>query len=211
MVVSHLRLEGWVVVREIPLSNAHLAMLREDGHFVVYTRDGTVIDSPGAETPPVGAVTNPVLRVQNDGNVVLYDNAGVPPRNAPWATNTFMQRSGDCRRLNPNQVIYPLEGTPLTSCNGTFSLVMTADGSLAVRDPIGALVIQPLAPGGAGAITLMQQDGNLVIYDIDDGPSDASDTFGQIGAYAALEDDGSFIVYDVNDVRLWPPLPPSTP
>ena len=51
-----------------------------------------------------------MLRVQNDGNVVLYDNAGVPPRNAPWATGTFMQRSGECRRFNPNQAIYRWNG-----------------------------------------------------------------------------------------------------
>jgi hypothetical protein len=172
-----------------------------DGHFVVYSNDGTVTDPSSS----AGPVTNAVLRVQNDGNVVLYDNAGVLPRSAPWAAGTFMARSGECRRLNPNEAIFAVEPTHLTSCNGAYFIRMEADGSLAVHDNAGFIYPQPLAAGGVGAITLMQPDGNLVIYDVDDVPHDASGTYPLAGSYAALEDDGSFVVYSVDGARLWPP------
>jgi hypothetical protein len=202
LVLSHGRFDGAPVDRwSFPVQDARLAVLSVDGHFVIYSNDGTVTDPSSS----AGPVTNAVLRVQNDGNVVLYDNAGVPPRNAPWASGTFMARSGECRRLNPNEAIFADEPTHLTACNGAYFIQMEADGSLAVHDNAGFIYPQPLAAGGAGAITLMQPDGNLVIYDVDDVPYGASGTFPLAGSYAALEDDGSFIVYGVDDVRLWPP------
>jgi hypothetical protein len=202
LVLSHRRFDGALEDRwSFPVQDARLAVLSVDGHFVVYSNDGTVTDPLSS----AGPVTNAVLRVQNDGNVVLYDNAGVPPRNAPWASNTFMARSGECRRLNPNEAIFAEEPTRLTSCNGAYFIQMEADGSLAVHDTAGFIYPQPLAAGGPGAITVMQPDGNLVIYDVDDVAYGASGTFPLAGSYAALEDDGSFIVYGADDVRLWPP------
>ena len=202
LVLSHLLSDFTLVDRwQFSVQDARLAVLRADGHFVVYSNDGSVTDPSSS----AGPVSNAVLRVQNDGNVVLYDNGGVPPRNAPWATATFMARSGECRRLNSNEAIFAYEPTPLTSCNGAYFIQMEADGSLAVHDNAGFIYPQPLAAGGPGAITLMQPDGNLVIYDVDDVPHSDSGTFVLPGNYAALEDDGSFIVYGVDGVRLWPP------
>jgi hypothetical protein len=202
LVLAHRQFDGELVDRWLfPVQDARVAVLRVDGHFVIYANDGSVSDPSSS----AGPVTNAVVRVQNDGNVVLYDNAGVPPRNAPWASSTFMARSGECRRLNPNEAILAAEPTHLTSCNGAYFIQMEADGSLAVHDSAGFIYLQPLAAGGAGAITLMQPDGNLVIYDVDDVAHGASGTFPLAGSYAALEDDGSFVVYGVDDVRLWPP------
>ena len=89
---------------------------------------------------------------------------------------------------------------------GLFRLVMDAEGRLSVIDPQNVPVFQSFT-GGPGSISIMQRDGNLVVYDIDDVPRWATGTSTVPGAYAALEDDGTLAVLDPNDVKLWPPAP----
>jgi hypothetical protein len=203
LTVTHQRVDGVrVVVATVPLTNAHLATLAEDGHFVIFSRDGSITDISNS----AGSVTNPTLRVQNDGNVVLYDNDAILPRAARWATGTNFRRiAGACRRLEPNQVVYPAETQPLSSCNGLFRLVMDAEGRLSVIDLQNVPVLQTATGGGPESITIMQRDGNLVVYDVDDVPRWSTGTFTVPGAYAALEDDGTLAVFAPNDVRIWPP------
>jgi hypothetical protein len=203
LTVTHQQVdEARVVVATFPLTNAHVATLADDGHFVVFSRDGSVTDL----SSNAGSITGPTLRVQNDGNVVLYDNDAVLPRAARWTTNTNFRRfAGVCRRLEPNQVVYPAESLPLSSCNGLFRLVMDAEGRLSVTDSQNVTIMQSPTGGGPESITIMQRDGNLVVYDVDDVPRWATATYPAPGAYAALEDDGTLAVFDPNDVRLWPP------
>lgn len=204
LVVTHQQVDGArAVVATLPLTNAHVATLADDGHFVVFSRDGSITDL----SSNAGLVPGPTLRVQNDGNVVLYDNDAVLPRTPRWASDTnFRRNPGVCRRLEPNQVVYPVSSQPLASCNGLFRLVMDAEGRLSVIDPQNVPVFQSFT-GGPGSISIMQRDGNLVVYDIDDVPRWATGTSTVPGAYAALEDDGTLAVLDPNDVKLWPPAP----
>jgi hypothetical protein len=205
LTVTHQQVdETRVVALAFPLTNAHVATLADDGHFVVFSRDGSAIDI----SSDAGLVTGPTLRVQNDGNVVLYDNDAVLPRAARWSSDTNFRRfAGVCRRLEPNQVVYPAESLPLSSCNGLFRLVMDAEGRLSIIDPQNAPVFQSAAGGGPESITIMQRDGNLVVYDPDDIPRWSTGTYLVPGAYAAVEDDGTLAVFDPGDVRIWPPAP----
>ena len=202
LMVTHQGVDGVrAVVATLPLTNAHLATLAEDGHLVVFSRDGSVTDI----SISAGSVSDPTLRVQNDGNVVLYDNDALLPRAARWATGTnFRRLAGACRRLEPNQVVYPAESLPLSSCNGLFRLVMDTEGRLNVVDLQNVPVLQSATGGGPESITIMQRDGNLVVYDVDDVPRWSTGTFTVPGAYAALEDDGTLAVFAPNDVRIWP-------
>lgn len=50
---------------------------------------------------------------------------------------------------------------------------------------------------------LMQDDGNLVIYDTTGAARWASNTYGNPGASALMQDDGNFVVYDSKYNALW--------
>lgn len=50
---------------------------------------------------------------------------------------------------------------------------------------------------------IMQQDGNLVIYDTAGNPVWATGTNDNPGAYAKVQDDGNFVIYDSGNSPLW--------
>lgn len=200
LTVTHQQVDGSrQVAAAFPIADAHVATLGEGGHFVVYARDGSITDlSSGA-----GSIDAPVLRVQNDGNVVLYDNDAALPRGVHWTSNTNFRRvAGACRRLEPNQAIYP--GGSVPSCNGLFRLVLDAEGRLSVLDGQDFPLFQSTA-GGPASAAIMQWDGNLVVYDVNDSPRWDTATYPVPGAYAAVEDDGTLAVFDPNDALIWPP------
>jgi hypothetical protein len=54
-----------------------------------------------------------------------------------------------------------------------------------------------------GNIAIMQDDGNLVLYDVNNGPVWASNTAGNPGAFLSVQDDGNLVVRDQNNNPLW--------
>ena len=71
------------------------ARLQRDGNFVLYTATGESIAGTGqngAKIPTATSVANRFrtaeLVVQDDGNVVIYEDGGVNGREALWTTNT---------------------------------------------------------------------------------------------------------------------------
>jgi hypothetical protein len=108
-------------------------------------------------------------------------------------------------------------GQQLRSPNGQFFVTQAASGALTVTGP-GILWT---APGSqiAGAITVMQTDGNLVQYAANTVPwNSGTCCYPGYGIYAQIQDDGNFVVYKTNGVALWsskfglvptnPPPPP---
>ena len=52
----------------------------------------------------------------------------------------------------------------------------------------------------------MQDDGNFVVYDIEDGapiPVFATHTDGNPGAYLRVQDDGNMVIYSASHAPLW--------
>ena len=60
--------------------------------------------------------------------------------------------------------------------------------------------------GRRAAFAAMQNDGNFVVYDIQDGvpvPVFSTHTDGNPGAYLRVQDDGNMVIYSVSDAVLW--------
>jgi hypothetical protein len=57
--------------------------------------------------------------------------------------------------------------------------------------------------GTNGTRVIMQDDGNLVIYDPQEHPVWASNTAGHPGAWLIVQDDGNVVIYDTNGNALW--------
>ncbi|MDF3291444.1 hypothetical protein [Streptomyces silvisoli] len=102
--------------------------------------------------------------------------------------------------LLPNQRLN--SGDSLTS--GSVRLVMQADGNLVAHLKTGGTSAPAVWASGThghpGAYTVMQPDGDLVVYGPNDGPGTggalwSSNTGGNAGAYAVLQDDGNLVVY----------------
>src|SRR5262249_6731483 len=85
------------------------------------------------------------------------------------------------------------------------------------RDP-GAVALWAtgLAPGGVG-MSIMQGDGNLVVYDASGVPVWASGTAGNPGSRLVVQNDGNLVIYRPDGAAIWatdtvqaapPPAPP---
>jgi uncharacterized repeat protein (TIGR01451 family) len=175
---------------------------------------GTIGSSPG------------VLRMQLDGNLVLYDandipiwdsgtvghpgaslavqndgNAVIYDRGSPlWSTDTVATTPSE--GCPPDSlVLFP--GSALSSPSGRFFLLYQLDGNLVLYDR----GIEPLwASGTLGVPTgqvIMQGDGNLVLYDRAGRPAFATNTSGNPGAQLRLQDDGNLVIYTSHGVPIW--------
>ena len=54
-----------------------------------------------------------------------------------------------------------------------------------------------------GNTAIMQDDGNFVLYDVNNEPVWASNTVGFPGAYLAVQEDGNLVVYNQDGNALW--------
>ena len=54
-----------------------------------------------------------------------------------------------------------------------------------------------------GNTAIMQDDGNFVLYDVNNEPVWASNTAGNPGAYLAVQEDGNLVVYNQDGNPLW--------
>ena len=78
---------------------------------------------------------------------------------------------------------------------------MQGDGNLVEYQ--GASVVWASGTSGSGARAVMQDDGNLVIYDGGNTALWASDTSGNSGAYLNLSDSGALSVVSTTGSHLW--------
>jgi len=107
---------------------------------------GEYLDAGDQLTSPTGAY---VLRVQDDGNVVIYSRAGVPQ----WATGT--RGTGNWFLLDETESLNVLSASDQVLWHGGRSSVSVS-------------------------MVVLQDDGNLVIYDAVDGRPNWSRTTGSI-------------------------------
>jgi hypothetical protein len=175
------------------------ATLQTDGNFVLYGHP----HADGSLNPIRGFGTDhhpgDVLRVQDDGNVVIYQG-GAPGGNPLWATHTAGALAG----------LFLLPGQYTYSPNGNFSLTLRTNGYLSAVGPDHLSIWNP--PGFQGRFiqvieAILQTDGNLVLY----GPNNAdgtahplwaSNTGGHSGARLRVRDDGNVVIYQ-NGYALW--------
>ena len=94
-------------------------------------------------------------------------------------------------------------GNSIASPNGQYRLTMQSDGNVVEYD--GASVVWASGTNPAGAIALMQNDGNFVINNSTGNPLWASDTSGNPGAYVVLGNAGQFGVRSASGGTLWAP------
>jgi hypothetical protein len=122
-----------------------------------------------------------------------------------------------CGALQPGELLVP--GQSVAACNGAGTLVHQLDGNVVFSDLVGPL----WATGTAGRPTktfVMQGDGNLVVYDVNNNPLWNSRTSGNPGAWLAVQNDCNLVIRSTAGTVLWasntscrtaPPPPPPPP
>ena len=97
-------------------------------------------------------------------------------------------------RLNPGDELR--EGQSITSRNGGYSLLQQDDGNLVLyRSRDGRALWASGTNGMAVRTTIMQRDGNLVIYGFPQALW-ASGTDGHPNSVCFMQDDGNLVIYE---------------
>ena len=107
--------------------------------------------------------------------------------------------------LAPGRVLFT--GDAVSSMSGDFVLIYQGDGNLVLYDTRNPDVWVPLwatstvtdNPGFA----VMQEDGNLVVYNGNGQPTWATGTDGMSGTFVVVQDDGNLVLYADYGAR-WP-------
>lgn len=153
------------------------AVMQNDGDLVLYDNQQRPLWNSGSQGHP-GAL----LTVQDDGNVVVY--LGSTP--LWWTrTNSIGPSLGPPGNLTPGQ--------SLTSNNRRYNLVLQLDGNFVLYQGVTALWAT-WTQGKPVATAIMQNDGNLVLYDSQQHPLWNSGTEGHPGALLTVQDDGNVVV-----------------
>lgn len=182
-------------------TDASYAIMQADGNFVIYTNYNKPLWASG--TAGNGGA---FLVVQNDGNMALYQGT-----NAVWATGTYNfvpvvnytaevvgggMMAGD--RLNKGQYII--------SADRRLKLQLQDNGNLVVFSCSKAFGEDPLwhtnTKGSDATNLVMQDDGNLVLYNNYRKVIWSSKTQGNPGASLVLQRDGDVVV-TLNKKELW--------
>jgi hypothetical protein len=174
---------------------AGICILQEDGNLVIYSPGDVYVWDTETHNNPGSR-----LYVQDDGNVVIYgpDNA-----TAIWHTRTatFAAPAAIWKAVMPGEAIYP--GEHLRSPNWRYRLSYEITGDLALYGPTGILW-QSGTRGRRAGISIMQEDGNFVIYS--PGPAYVwnTETHDNPGARLYVQDDGNVVIYGPdNTTAIW--------
>ncbi len=149
---------GIVVLIDAPMSNT--AVMQRDGNFVVFGPTGTPIFSTG--TANTGAA---IIRVQDDGNLVLYAPVWFAGTAAAPSPGPFpVQTCKIATLLHAPQFMFG--GQCITSPKGQYFLYMGTDGNFFIYDLArNTGTWDPgTTNGNPGAFLNFQPDGNLVVY-----------------------------------------------
>ena len=103
-------------------------------------------------------------------------------------------------RLSINETLPA--GSDLTSPNGQHRASMQTDGNFVISRRDGTPKWATGTDGRAIGDIVMQDDGNLVMYDAN-GPVWASGTDQHPGAVLVLQDDGNLVIYAPDGTPLW--------
>lgn len=203
------------------LNGAYRLTMQADGNLVVYRGNSPVWAT-------MTSLENSYMRVQPDGNVVLY-----APENDPlWNTGTY--HSGNTTpklQDDGNLVVYRSDGLAiwdsqgyigapsyrttkrvlgglgsgkaLQSANGEFVLKMQADGNLVVYNATNGAAINWTMTTVPDTNLQVQADGNVVIYTRNGRAVWHTNTYGKAGAVLMFENDSNLVLYGTDGTALW--------
>ena len=175
------------------------ATMQQDGNLVLYDPQWNV---PWASASDPAAMTaRSVLVLQDDGNLVIYAPGGRPT----WASNTVCDLDvlGATDSLGPTQTLQP--GEYIQSPGGKVRLTMQTSGSLVLSlvYPSASVTAWTSSPGPAGTHAIMQDDGNLVLYDPQNNVTWNSATDHNPLSVLVVQDDGNAVIYGPSGQALW--------
>lgn len=186
--------------------------MQYDGNLVIYDQNRSPLWGSGT----VG-YQGSNLRLQDDGNLVIYNSDNSPV----WATNTVHEvvsygppptgpiAGGD--HIYPGQIL--TAGNSITSANQQFGLSFQYDGNLVLyrnlerngiyNDAASLVPLWSTGTHGSPTVCIMQEDGDLVIYDKSGSPKWRSGTAGNPGSNLAVQDDGNLVIYRPDYSAAW--------
>jgi len=186
-----------VVVRQ---GNRPLWALGRKASWVTLQSNGNLVSylyTKGVWSTNTGSNGNSELRVQNDGNVMLYR---LSDGKAVWSTGTKQrtpppQVTTPTDRLTAGQALYR-GGAALQSPNGRYGVyVRSSNGVLVVRDLVAGRDIWTTKALVDDWLTL-QADGNAVLYSSGGKALWSTGTGGKGDARLIIQNDGNFVLYD---------------
>jgi len=184
--------------------------VQRDGNLVIYQYGNQSIWSSGSNNKiMVGRQDGPLpmLRLQNDGNLVMYDWEFV------WASNTMRGRDHHMRRDTGAPHFLELgcslaPGQELMSPNGFYKLVMQPDGNLVLYDGHSSSMWASNTGGQQNCHFRVQTNGDLVVYANHSYPVWSSGTCTRFEgmdrthprARLVLQNDGNLVLYKAKSV-----------
>ncbi|MFI7133668.1 hypothetical protein ACIBQ1_48885 [Nonomuraea sp. NPDC050153] len=165
------------------------AAMQKEGNLVIYTSD----NKPLWGTPTAGNRGAYLLLPESGGDLVLYSRDNEPL----WSSRFYIGKLPSGHSLRAGQSV--------RSQNGRFKLVQQKEGNVVLYDMQGdqrALWTTPTA-GKPGARSIMQSEGNFVVYDANLKPLWTTPTAGHAGAWLAVGNDGQVIIYSRDNQPLW--------
>ncbi len=194
-------------------SNAVL-ILQNDGNMVMY--DG---DAPIWSTNTVGCQRHINGQTNTTTTTVTTTTVVENNRNQNWLEKEKRERewknrdrgdhdrkehdnrNGDNDRLNAGTRI--IRGQSIPSADHKIKLSLDNNGELAlIVVATNEILWSAMTMGSDAAFAIMQDDGNLVVYNNSQKPLWASNTYGHAGAYLVLQSDGNLVIYQ-NNMALW--------
>ncbi len=199
-------------------------IMQTDGNFVLYDvpagralwNSGTFGNGNRAE-------------LQNDGNLVVYNNANIAMWNSgtsgkassylaiqddgnmviytpffhKWGTtpNTADSTSLGSSIIPPGKTLYSGQG--LTSGNSAYSLIMQGDGNLVLYNNGSGAALWDSVTFGAGNYAVMKTDGNFVTYSATNHVLWSSGGAMAVSSFAAVQNNGQFSIYSPNMAVSW--------
>ncbi len=181
-------------------TKTHELTLQTDGNLVIYNWNGTR-NNPIWSTGTNGMGNYGTVKIEDDGNLIVRDIFN----NVKWASNTWnsgvtkarLNRDGELQLLSNDNVIWSSTGN--TSRQESMEVVPNAGFELKSNQ----------ARITKNRTLILQKDGNLVIYALNDNGSTnralwSSGTSGiGEGARAVFQADGNFVVYDKDGRARW--------
>jgi len=161
------------------------ATMQANGNLVVYGSDGTPLWQSGTGGRP-GKFE---LDLRRGGNLVIQA-AGVPI----WSRRSSLSAG------SPDDSLLP--GASITSPNGSYQLVMQADGDLVEAAQGSAL--WSTATSGDGNYARLQTDGDFVVSTSQGTAAWESGTGGHTGGFVLdLRNNGNLVIFSAGLGRLW--------
>lgn len=220
--------QGITVGTSMYSENGRLRLtLQDDGNLVLYTRadfplwncgragsagpwelimqaDGNLVEYDIYENPIWSTETNGTggthFQVNNDGNLAIYNDQD----SIVWMSGSSVPNHP---KTGPNQRDRLVNGEGLLVGDSIWSpngvrLTMQPDGNLVLYSPPPGE--QPIWNSGTAGRTnvwdaVLQDDGNFVVYDVDNKPLWAADKFRDGGCTLVCQDDGNLVNYSKID------------